>query len=73
MTSAWKDPAIEIEEEYVGSYHISKNFSMNDSQSFKRTMNGWFYCCDQNYLIHPSNPSFLSANDVFNSSAMNAA
>jgi hypothetical protein len=70
MTSAWKNPAIEIEEEYVGTYHISKNFSLNNSQSLKRTMNGGFYCCDQDYLIRPSNLAFLSADDVFNSSAM---
>lgn len=73
MTSAWKDPAIEIEEEYVGTYHISKNFSMNNSQSFKRTTSDGYYCCDPNYLIFPSNQAFLSADDVFNSSAMKAA
>ena len=31
MISAWKDPAIEIEEEYIGTYHISKNFAISDS------------------------------------------
>jgi hypothetical protein len=72
MTSAWKNPAIEIEEEYIGTYHISKNFSINSSQSSKRTMIGWFDCCNQNYLILPSNQPFLSADDVFNSSAMKA-
>jgi len=28
---AWKNPAIEIDEEYVGTYHISKNYAINNS------------------------------------------
>jgi hypothetical protein len=28
---AWKNPAIEIEEEYIGTYHITKNFAINNS------------------------------------------
>lgn len=31
MNSAWKDPEIFIEEEYIGTYHISKNFTINES------------------------------------------
>ncbi len=31
MNSAWKDPEILIEEEYIGTYHISKNFTINES------------------------------------------
>ena len=55
MTSAWKNPAIEIEEEYVGTYHISKNFALNNSKDY--------------YLILPQNQASLSADDVFNCSA----
>jgi hypothetical protein len=73
MTSAWKNPAIEIEEEYVGTYHISKNFTLNDSKSIKQDMNdginGWINGYEDNYLIRPQNPAFLSADDVFNCSA----
>ncbi|MDD2836856.1 MAG: hypothetical protein PHY05_12010 [Methanothrix sp.] len=28
---AWKNPALEIEEEYIGTYHITKNFAINNS------------------------------------------
>ncbi len=28
---AWKNPAIEIDEEYVGTYNITKNYSINNS------------------------------------------
>jgi hypothetical protein len=30
VSSAWKNPAIEIEEEYIGTYHITKNFTINN-------------------------------------------
>lgn len=73
MTSAWKNPAIEIEEEYVGTYHISKNFALNNSRSIKRDMsswiNGWINGCEDCYLIRPQNQASLSADDVFNCSA----
>ena len=77
MTSAWKNPAIEIEEEYVGTYHISKNFALNNSRSIKWDMdgwiNGWFNGgingSEDYYLILPQNQASVSADDVFNCSA----
>jgi len=69
MTSAWKNPAIEIEEEYVGSYHITKNFTINNSYSTKW---GWAgisgcYACAAGYVLSPPEPvKFMSADDVFN-------
>ncbi|MDD1760945.1 MAG: hypothetical protein LUQ59_01815 [Methanothrix sp.] len=77
MTSAWKNPAIEIEEEYVGTYHISKNFALNNSRSIKGDMNSWINGwinggingCEDYYLIRPQNQASLSADDVFNCSA----
>ena len=66
MTSAWKNPAIEIEEEYIGTYHISKNFAINNSYFGKRASDGWLSCCGESYVIYPSEPVFISADDVFN-------
>ncbi len=76
MTSAWKNPAIEIEEEYVGTYHISKNFALNNSRSINRDKNGWINGwindwingSEDYYLILPQNQASLSADDVFNCS-----
>jgi len=66
MINAWKNPAIEIEEEYIGTYHISKNFTLNNSYSEKRALDGWLSCCGGNYAIYPPEPVFISADDVFN-------
>ena len=66
MTRAWKNPAIEIEEEYIGTYHISKNFTINNSYSNERFPDGWQSCCGGSYVIYPPEPVFISADDVFN-------
>lgn len=67
---AWKNPAIEIEEEYVGTYHITKNFTINSSYSKMRAFDGWQNCCGAigvGYVIPPPiSLSLLSADDVFN-------
>ena len=65
-SSAWKNPAIEIEEEYIGSYHISKNFAINNSYSKKSFADGWPSCCGGSYNIYIPDPVLLSADDVFN-------
>ncbi len=66
---AWKEPAIEIEEEYIGTYHIAKKFAINSSFSKIRAFDGWQNCCgatDVGYEISPPRLSLLSADDVFN-------
>ena len=63
---AWKNPAIEIEEEYIGTYHITKNFAINNSYSKKGFKDGWLNCCGGSYDIYPPKPVLLSADDVFN-------
>lgn len=63
---AWKNPAIEIEEEYIGTYHISKNFAINNSYSKKSFADSWLNCCGGSYDIYPPKPVLLSAEDVFN-------
>jgi hypothetical protein len=66
---AWKNPAIEIEEEYIGTYHIAKNFSINSSYSKMRAFDGWQNCCGAigvGYGLPLPRLSLLSADDVFN-------
>jgi hypothetical protein len=65
-SSAWKDPAIEIEEEYIGTYHITKNFAINNSYSIRRFADGWLDCCGGSYDIYLPAPVLLRADDVFN-------
>ena len=66
MSSAWRNPAIEIEEEYIGTYHISKNFAINKSYAQKRFSDGWLNCCGGSYDIYLPEPVFITADDVFN-------
>jgi hypothetical protein len=64
--SAWKNPAIEIEEEYIGTYHISKDFAINNSYSKNSFEDGWLNCCGAGYDIYPTKTVLLSADEVFN-------
>jgi hypothetical protein len=66
MMNAWKNPAIEIEEEYIGTYHITKNFTINNSDGRKSRADSWLNCCGEGYDIYLTEPSFISADDVFN-------
>jgi opacity protein-like surface antigen len=66
MMNAWKDPAIEIEEEYIGTYHITENFTINNSYGRKNRADGWLDCCGEGFDIHLPEPAFISADDVFN-------
>jgi hypothetical protein len=64
--SAWRDPALEINEEYVGTYNISKNFTLNSSYSTRNGRDGYLNCCRDNYIMSISAPRLIRADDVFN-------
>ena len=65
-TSAWKDPAIEIDEDYIGTYHISKNITFNEMDRKLVSTDSWLDCCSGNYFdIFPPKPVSVSADDVF--------
>ena len=65
-TSAWKNPAIEIDEDYIGTYHISKNITLNEMNRKLVSTDSWLNCCSGNYFdIFPPNPVSISADDVF--------
>ena len=66
VSSAWKNPAIEIDEEYIGTYHIFKNFTINNGYSKKSFADGWLSCCGGRYVTYPLDPVLLSVDDVFN-------
>lgn len=66
MVSAWKNPAIEIEEEYIGTYHISKNFTISDGYAKRSASDGWLICCGGSYDTYLPEPVLISADDVFN-------
>ena len=66
LTSAWKNPAIEIDEEYIGTYHISKNITFSKSDRRLVRTDSWLNCCSDNYFdILLPEPVSISADDVF--------
>jgi hypothetical protein len=45
FSSAWNDPAIEIDEDYWGTYHIEKNMTLEVPYYKKTTLDDWLPCC----------------------------
>jgi len=64
--SAWRDPAIEIDEDYIGTFNISKNLTYNSSYSATRNRDGWLNCCGDDRIISLTPIGLVSADDVFN-------
>ncbi|VVB71878.1 Uncharacterised protein [uncultured archaeon] len=66
-SSALKDPAVEIDEDYWGTYHIEKNMTLEVPYYLKLTKDDWLPCCfggfaDMNIL---DKKVFKSATGVF--------
>jgi hypothetical protein len=47
--TAWHDPAIEIDEDYWGTYHIEKNMTLEVPYYKKTTLDDWLPCCYGGY------------------------
>jgi hypothetical protein len=65
--SGWYKPAIEIDEDYWGTYHIEKNMTLETPYYLKQTKDDWLPCCfggfaDMNTL---DKKVFKSATGVF--------
>jgi len=43
--SAWRNPSIEIDEDYWGTYHIEKNMTLEVPYYRKTTLDNWLPCC----------------------------
>ncbi len=65
LINAWKRPAIEMEEDYIGTYHISKNITLNSSDLRNGGMDSWLNCCSEYFDFYPRAPVSISADDVF--------
>jgi len=65
--SAWKNPAIEIDEDYWGTYHIEKNMTLEVPYHWIAKKDDWLPCCfggfdDMNTL---DKKAFKSATGIF--------
>jgi hypothetical protein len=72
--SAWKNPAIEIDEDYWGTYHIEKNMTLEVPYHLIQKKEDWLPCCfggfaDMNTL---DKKAFKSATGVFDCTCFKA-
>ena len=72
--SAWRNPAIEIDEDYWGTYHIEKNMTLEVPYHLIQKSEDWLPCCfggfdDMNYL---DKKAFKSATGVFDCTCFKA-
>jgi len=64
---AWKKPALETEEDYIGTYHIYKNMTISTSYNQNQRNDSWLDFPGRGYFdrIWP-HPVSISANNIFN-------
>ncbi len=73
MADAWKNPSLELEEDYIGTYHIKKNMIITTSQNDAWRGDYWLDCCGGGYFNTEYYPFRLtSADEVFNYRFVNA-
>jgi hypothetical protein len=52
--SAWKNPSIEIDEDYWGTYHVEKNITIEVPYKKITKSDDWLPCCFGGYLTMPT-------------------
>ena len=72
--SAWRNPSIEIDEDYWGTYHIEKNMTLEVPYHLIQKKDDWLPCCfggfnDMNYI---DKKAFKSATGVFDCTCFKA-
>ena len=71
---AWKKPLIELDEDYVGNYHIKKNMNLYTYSDDNEKEDSWLPCCfggfsDMNYM---DAKAFKSARGIFDCTCFKA-
>jgi hypothetical protein len=54
FSTAWKNPNIEIDEDYWGTYHIEKNITIEVPYKKVTKSDDWLPCCFGGYLTMPA-------------------
>jgi hypothetical protein len=68
LINAWKNPSLEMEEEYIGTYHIEKNLSISTGNIDAWNGGYWLGCCsdsDGKFSLGGYSCRTISADDVF--------
>jgi hypothetical protein len=67
LMNAWKNPSLEMGEDYIGTYHIEKNMTITTRQSDAWRGDYWLDCCSGGYFNNGYYPfRLISADEVFN-------
>jgi hypothetical protein len=76
LSSAWKNPAIEIDEDYWGTSHIEKNMTLEVPYYKKTSSDDWLPCCFGGYPTMPASwvgdAKLKSAKGIFDCSCFKA-
>jgi len=65
MSNPWRNPALMIEEEYIGTFHISRNMTIKNNYIIRGENYSWLGY-DSVYLrFIPSKPVSFSADEIF--------
>ncbi len=72
--TAWKNPAIEIDEDYWGTYHIEKNMTLEVPYHLIQKSEDWLPCCFGGFadMDATNKKSFKSATGVFDCTCFKA-
>ena len=69
----WKKPLIEIDEDYVGNFHINKNMNIYTNSEEEEEEDSWLPCCSGGFsdLNYADTKAFKSARGVFDCTCFN--
>jgi hypothetical protein len=64
---AWKKPLLEIDEDYIGNFHIKKNMNLYTYSEEEEKEDSWLPCCYGGFsdLNYADAKAFKSARGVF--------
>jgi hypothetical protein len=70
---AWKKPLIELDEDYVGNYHIKKNMNLYTYSDDDLREDPWLPCCSGGFsdMNYEDANAIKSASDVFDCTCFN--
>jgi hypothetical protein len=63
--TAWHDPSLEIDEDFVGTYHVVKNITINEPYKYNRPAYDWLPCCSSGMGAYTYYPAGWSAKGIF--------
>jgi len=67
LINAWRSPSVEVDEDYIGTYHIYKNISLGSDNVQRNSSESWLDCCKSSYFaINRQYLPAINADKVFN-------